>query len=115
MSVIPLRNLLDYINPRFPTKDGSAFIAMGVILDNDMVDGMTSIDWFRFKELAGLISAEMANSDEPRFSLYDYLDAAVNHVDGDWKKLRGMFLKEPETAFRKIVAMAEDKRRTYES
>lgn len=98
----------------FPYRDPFTHIAMAVVIDNEMDDYISMQDWLDFRELGCLVANEMARHDEPRFTLYDYLDAAVNHIGADWKALLKSFQNDPEAAFQQIVTMAEDKRRTYE-
>lgn len=72
-----------------------------------------------FLEMARHISEWIPGSDEPRFSLYDYLDACVNSSAKPFDN----FLRDAETAFRSeeavkqfmdmVVKEAERKRRTY--
>ena len=99
----------------FPYTASAVFIAMAVVLDNRMETNMSEQDWHRFQELAFRISNEMVKYDEPRFSLYDYMDATVNHKKADWKELHLSFLLRPKATFDRIVQMAEDERRNYES
>ena len=64
----------------------------------------------------------MRNSDEPRFTLYDYLDAAINHGDTEWpdiaNKVIELVQKSNSDAFDEaldlITELAQKSRDIYE-
>lgn len=66
--------------------------------------------------LADLLATISLRQDEPRFSVYDYVDAIENHPDAPtpdelvtWFKN----CKDTDTWDRLLIRMAEDKRETY--
>lgn len=80
---------------------------------------MEEKDAVAFCELARRISDIMQGYDEPRFTLYDYLDACVNDPSCTWKKYLEDVRKalgsceETDIIFDRIVETAKFKRRTY--
>lgn len=66
--------------------------------------------------LADLLATISLRQDEPRFSIYDYVDAVENHPDAPTPdKLVTWFknCKDTDTWDRLLIRMAEDKRETY--
>lgn len=90
-------------------------IAASVAMDNDMLDEMDPVAWNLWLGLAKAIEDDMMSSDEPRFTLYDYLDAAVNGPD-NWEDLaRQARANNNDLFWSRIVELAQKKRDTYES
>ena len=61
----------------------------------------------------------MCEHDEPRFTLYDYMDAVINHPTQAWETLTETINQmtdskdNRETAFNMLVGMTAEKRVTY--
>lgn len=109
------KTLHDVLSEMFPQHNATSFTAMAVLLDNHMTEAMTVDDWRKWNSLADCIAAGMRSSDDPRFSLYDFLDAAINHPTVcDWHSLLQEMKKDSEEFFSHMTTLAEDKRRTYE-
>lgn len=88
------------------------FAAMAVVLDRGMVDDITTSDWDTLVALAAAIEKGMCSHDEPRFTLYDYLDAVI---DDNLSALLKFGKKNEEKFFERIVEAAAHKRAVYES
>lgn len=101
----------------------TACITAAVLMDNNMLTDMSQSELTSFCRLAEHVEALMFENDEPRFTLYDYLDAVVNNNLGDtWGKtakyIDTRMVKSDagnhEDAFKRLVYLAEAKRETYE-
>lgn len=116
------RQLAEYGSP--------TLIAIGIavcdqVWDDIVTDGLHE----DYLDLSARIADCMCHADEPRFSLYDYLDGLINAtsdwfpsetpVDGkerwQWLGALSMMRRDPDACFARLVELAEDKRRVYES
>lgn len=96
-------------------------IAAAIIIDDGLQDDMTLADTNAFAQMAEDIAALACENDEPRFCLYDYLDAAVHSPNLDWhnlaREIREAFEADSNTcladAFDRILSLAENKRASY--
>ena len=101
--------------------NSAACVAVAAAMDNDMWENATHeqrTDWIG---LSCNIEILMRGDDEPRFTVYDYLDAVINGDMGDWQA----FAAKVQTAIDEnndglmksymddLTAMAVKKRRTY--
>lgn len=100
-------------------SDYPALVAAAVISGQAM-DELPEETKSKFAGLAADIQDLAADEDEPRFCLYDYLDACVNG-DADWEVIASQLGTAWEARdnqalhelFDRLVKMAADKRETY--
>ena len=93
-------------------------VALAVALENAMVPELTTVNgWEGWLSLAAAMQRAMDGMDEPRFSLYDYLDAAVNGLPDGWDYgpyFEGLLGPGSEDALAgRMIAIAEAKRASY--
>ena len=98
-------------------------VTAAVLLASDMLLNMSLLDIHKFVNMTVGINTLTAGLDEPRFSLFDYLDAVIHTADlPDWHSfadtvtttLNGSDSTATASLASRLVSMAEQKRRTYE-
>ena len=92
-------------------------IALAALIDNDIFPLASETTIQTITTLAVNISDQIAISDEPRFTVYDYLDAILNSSGEQisWDDLNeGLAGTDAESTFAKLITMAEHKRKIYE-
>ena len=111
---------LNYILKNDATCTYDACIAGAILIENDLQKNMCDAEISLFMELALNISQLIFNNDEPRFTLYDYLDACVNTAYQDWMEIAAEIncamtadQTSQEAAFDHLIRMAIAKRETY--
>lgn len=100
--------------------DTYILIAVAVLKDNNSMDMSTDTmkKWLNF---AKNITSLMLTQDEPRFTLYDYLDACLNSSRTQWHTYANIAQTainhndsmEKDSAFDIIMRTAEYKREVY--
>lgn len=102
-----------------PQADTSCtLIALAALIDNDIFPLASETTIQTVITLAINISHQIAVSDEPRFTVYDYLDAILNNSGEkiSWDDLNeGLTGTNAKSTFTKLITMAEHKRKVYES
>ena len=106
---------------------GSApLIAIAAALDACEFEPITEKDlWKDYLELVSRIEKAYSSTDEPRFTLYDYLDALFNATyswfpaiedagAGEWQKALALFREDEDAAFAILLDAAQAKRDTYQ-
>lgn len=121
---IKTQSTLDQVTKLHENKTSyTTAIAYAVIEDNGLWNDMSDEEKALFCNMADNITYIMHHSDEPRFTLYDYLDAIVNHAKLTWvgiaRKLReilnGKSDDDIQDAMNRLAYMAGEKRRVYGS
>lgn len=88
--------------------------ALAALCDNNRLGETPQEEIEAFINLASLISMEICTQDEPRFTLYDYLDAILNSKGAvSWDQAALKIASQGETEFAKLVALAEQKQKAY--
>lgn len=99
--------------------DSTQLTTLGALIDNDLADSLTVDEWSKWREFAESITGAMSENDEPRFTLYDYLDAIINAPAGEnvdlLNALIGLAMNDKRKFFPRLVSLAERKRTVYES
>ena len=105
---------LKKISHVFPFRGEDEFIAMAVILENNLDDDINMDKWTIWRKLANAICSAMSKNDVARFSLYDYMDAIINHSEQpDWSDLLAEYEANEDNFFAHLLRLADDKRITY--
>lgn len=119
------RSIANTAEEIFEICEGSstAAVAAACAMDNQVIPNQTHTEFSILCWLAESITKLMAQGDEPRFTLYDYLDAIINNRYTKWTELADEINKLVETntdesldaAYEKIIAIAAEKREVYSS
>lgn len=94
----------------------AAATAAVVLVENQLQEDMSDADHEKWLAMALRISNYMSTqADEPRFTLYDYLDACVNTATLDWHDAADRLADIDDEAFEWLADLAQAKRDTYSS
>lgn len=108
-------NLAAFATFLHSAADSSAAIAAAVFKDNglEMPDSDDLVLWVT---LASAISDRMSREDEPRFSLYDYLDALINSNTNWHDAVQRLTADHDDPGiWNELVELAQHKRDVYSS
>ena len=98
----------------FNCTNAAQLTALAVIFDSTLVDEMSLAEWDKWSALADRIVSATQKEDEPRFSLYDYLDAIAHPTEEALVDTMLRLAAEDEPAFfARLVKLAEHKREVY--
>lgn len=92
--------------------DDYRMAVLGVVLkENHAEPDDAAIE--QMAEITRRLSSAMVHSDEPRFTLYDYLDAIINMPPGYEDRYAKAVKNSDTELFDCVIDMAIEKRKTY--